>query len=306
VAQHHLMPRQSSPPPPDWIADDLGRYLERVRVHRDLSPHSVGAYDRDLRQFFAFADSRGVTDIGDVDRATMRAYLGHLHDAAYARRSIARKASSVRAYFRDATKRGTLAIDPTAGVAQPKLDRPLPKALTQRQMAAALDGVTGVEPVDIRDRAMLEILYATGVRVSELVELQVRDVGAGQTTITVTGKGRKDRLVPIGTQARHWLDRYLLEGRGRLTGDRTSDALWIGGRGSDMDARTIRRVVRRRTGTFPHAFRHSFATHLLEGGADLRSVQQLLGHVELATTQIYTAVTRHHLRETYDRTHPRA
>ena len=298
--------QQTVPDAPGWAQPELAAYLERLATQRNLSEHTVRAYDRDLRQFLEFADRSGHTEFTSIDRSTLRAYLGYLHSAGYAKRTIARKSSAVRGYFREATRRGTLSADPAAGLSRPKLDRPLPKALTQAQMAAALDAVAGDEPADVRDRALLEVLYATGLRVSELAGMRLSDVDRGVITVAVTGKGQKDRVVPIGTQARHWLDRYLLEGRSLLIGGRSSDALWIGGRGSDMDARTIRRVVRRRTGTFPHAFRHSFATHLLEGGADLRSVQQLLGHVELATTQIYTAVTRHHLRDTYDRTHPRA
>jgi site-specific recombinase XerD len=294
------------PPAPDWAAPELRAYLRRLETQRDLSPHSIAAYDRDLRQFFAFADARGVSGIDAIDRVTVRAYLAELYDQAYARRSIARKVSAVRAFFADACRRDLLRANPTEGVAQPKLDRPLPKALTQTQMAIALDAVTGSGPADLRDRALLETLYATGLRVSEVAGMRWSDVERGASTIRVTGKGRKDRVVPIGTQARHWIERYVNEGRPMLLGKATSDALWIGGRGAEMDARAIRRVVRNRTGTFPHAFRHSFATHLLEGGADLRSVQQLLGHIELGTTQTYTAITRHHLRETHDRTHPRA
>ncbi len=298
--------QRTVPETPAWIAENLSDFLRRLESQQNASAHSVAAYSRDLRQFFAFADAAGALSLPDVDRGLMRAYLVHLHEAGYARRSIARKASAIRSFFTDAVRRGVVPANPVEGVAPLKLVRPLPKALTQRQMHAALDAVTGDSPVDVRDRALVEVLYATGLRISEVTDMRLADVVGGPATVRVTGKGRKDRVVPIGAQARAWLERYVKEGRGQLLGDRTSHALWIGSRGADMDARSIRRAVRRRTGTFPHAFRHSFATHMLEGGADLRSVQQLLGHVDLATTQIYTAVTRHHLRETYDRTHPRA
>ncbi len=298
--------QRPAPVPPPWAADPLADYLARLRTQRQMSDHSVTAYRRDLGQFFCFVATLGGDSVAGVDRSVVREFVADLHAAGYARRSIARKLSAIRSFYRDAARRGLVTANPADGVSRPKLDRPLPKALTRRQMEGALEAVTGDEPKDLRDRAILETLYATGLRVSELAGLHVADVSAGQDSLVVRGKGSKVRVVPIGAQARTWLDRYVNEGRGPLLGDRTSPALWIGSRGADMDARSIRRVVRQRTGTFPHAFRHSFATHLLEGGADLRSVQQLLGHVELGTTQIYTAVTRHHLRDTYDRTHPRA
>jgi integrase/recombinase XerC len=167
-----------------------------------------------------------------------------------------------------------------------------------------LDGLDGTDPVTLRDRAILEVLYGTGLRVSELAGLTVRDV---QTELVrVRGKGDKDRVVPLAGQARAAVGRYLDGGRPRLALAASGDALWLGTRGGPLDPRGVRRVARLRLGTFPHALRHSFATHLLEGGADLRTVQELLGHVELATTQTYTAVSRHHLKATYERSHPRA
>jgi site-specific recombinase XerD len=168
-----------------------------------------------------------------------------------------------------------------------------------------LDGLSGSEADVLRDRALLEMLYGTGLRVAELASLTVDDV-RGIELLRVRGKGGRDRVVPIGGKARETLDAYLARGRPELAGPDTGRALWVGKRGGPMDPRGIRRAVRARLGTFPHALRHSFATHLLEGGADLRTVQELLGHIELGTTQLYTAVTREHLKATYDRTHPRA
>jgi integrase/recombinase XerD len=293
------------PPAPTWAQAPIAGYLERLRSQRNLSSNSIEAYDRDLRQFFAFAAELEVGAVKDVTRAEVRRYLAWLHEAGYARRSVARKMSAVRSFFTDAARRGLVSANPVEGVTQPKLDRPLPKALTRQQMSVTLDAVGGHEPSDLRDRAILEMLYATGLRVSELASLELDEIRHGDN-LRVRGKGGRHRVVPIGAQARRALDRYLKDGRPELLAGQTSQAVWIGTRGADMDARGIRRIVRRRAGTFPHAFRHSFATHLLEGGADLRSVQQLLGHIELGTTQTYTAVTRHHLRDTYDRTHPRA
>ena len=168
-----------------------------------------------------------------------------------------------------------------------------------------LDAIDETDCVSIRDRALLECLYGTGLRVSEVASMRVRDV-VGRSFLTVDGKGNKQRAVPLSSGVKRALDRYLAGPRDQLLGGRASDRLWIGVRGGDLSTRGIRRIAKDRLGSFPHALRHSFATHLLENGADLRSVQDLLGHSELATTQIYTSVTRKHLTETYERSHPRA
>jgi integrase/recombinase XerC len=168
----------------------------------------------------------------------------------------------------------------------------------------AIETIDSTTPEGLRDRALIDTLYSTGLRVSELASLSIDDVGGDM--VTVVGKGRKTRRVPVGRPAQESVRRYLGQGRPKLAGPDAGNALWVGLRGGPLGTRGIRSVVRKRVATFPHALRHSFATHLLEGGADLRSVQDLLGHTDLATTQIYTAVTRQHLRGTYDRSHPRA
>lgn len=280
-------------------------YLTRLETQRNLSAHSVAAYARDLGQFFTFSDTVGVTDVADVDRSTIRAYLADLHARDYGRRTVARKMSAVRAFFNDAARRDIVETNPADAIRQPATPRGLPRPVPAGQVAGMLDGITGEDAASLRDRAILEMLYATGLRVGELAALEVDAVRRGDV-VRVVGKGDRERVVPIGAQARAAMDRYLERGRPLLLRGRLSPKVWIGGRGADMDERGLRRIVRRRAGTFPHALRHSFATHLLEGGADLRSVQQLLGHVELDTTQIYTAVTRQHLRDTYERSHPRA
>lgn len=184
------------------------------------------------------------------------------------------------------------------------MDRPLPHALPSRTINAALDAIDTSDPAGLRDRALLETLYATGLRISELASMRITDVG--DDVVTVVGKGSKTRRVPVGKPAQQALEAYVEKGRPRIAGSEAGDALWVGVRGGGLDPRGMRRVASKRLATFPHALRHSFATHLLEGGADLRTVQELLGHTDLATTQTYTAVTRQHLRGTYDRSHPRA
>ena len=205
----------------------------------------------------------------------------------------------------DQARRGEILLNPADQVARPRRPKTLPHAVPQRVVRELLESLQGSDPLELRDRALLEVLYATGVRVSELAALRIDDV-RDQEFVRITGKGNRQRDVPLGGPAREAVGRYLAGGRPVLSGLDAEDFLWVGVRGGPMSTRTIRRAVTKRSATFPHAFRHSFATHLLEGGADLRAVQELLGHVELATTQIYTAVTRDHLKATYERSHPRA
>jgi site-specific recombinase XerD len=280
-------------------------YLERLDTERGLSGHTVDAYRRDLAQFTTMCHRLGVERLDGVERRTVRRFLSQLTTLRYSRRSVARKASSVRAFLEDAARRGEIPANPASGIPQPKRPGTLPKSIPARTLERFLDDLDGSDPVDLRDRALLEMLYGTGMRVSELAAMTVRDIGAAQF-ITVHGKGNKERAVPLGDKARQATDVYTEAGRPALVRSASGDALWLGVRGGALDARGIRRIVKNRFGTFPHALRHSYATHLLEGGADLRSVQDLLGHSELATTQIYTAVTREHLKKTYERSHPRA
>lgn len=283
----------------------VDEYLDRCRIDRGLSPHTLKAYRTDLDDFVRFSAKYGAAGLTDVDRTVVRRYLANLSTRGYASRTVARKASAVRAFFEDETKRGAVPSNPAASVPQPKRPQSLPKAVPARTLGAMLDLINGDDPVDVRDRALLELLYATGLRVSELAALTLPDV-RGRDTLHVTGKGNKDRVVPLTRTAKAAVDAYLSDGiRDALLAEPT-EALWIGVRGRPLGTRGIRRVVHARVGAFPHALRHSFATHLLENGADLRAVQDLLGHAELATTQIYTSVTRKHLTETYERSHPRA
>ncbi len=297
------MPR--IPELPDWAGGAVGDYLRRLRDERSLSPHTVDAYRRDLAQFFDFAARAGCSALDDVDRTVVRRFLAQLATRRYARRSLARKASSVRSFYADAVRRGVAAANPAAGVPQPKLPRTLPRTVPARAVAGLLDAIAGDAPQDLRDRALLELLYGAGLRVAEASSLSVADVGHGEL-LRVMGKGGRERAVPLGRHAAAAITEYLEKGRPALAKPAAGDALWVGARGGPLGARGIRRAVRARAGTFPHSLRHAFATHLLENGADLRTVQELLGHRELGTTQIYTAVTRDHLKATYERSHPRA
>lgn len=292
------------PDPPDWALEPLEEYLGRCRSQRGMSPHTVDAYRRDLSQFFDFCDRSGVTDASGVDRRLIRRWLAQLDTRGYARTSVARKASAVRAFYADALRRDRVPANPADGLHRPKQAVRLPSALRPNAVASVLDSIEGDDPVDLRDRALLEVLYASGLRVSEVSALSVSDV-RGRDQVRTRGKGGRDRVVPLGRPAQRAVAEWIERGRPMLVSEATDD-LWIGVRGGTLGVRGIRRVVRERLGTHPHAIRHSFATHLLEGGADLRVVQELLGHVDLATTQIYTHITRDHLRRTYERSHPRA
>lgn len=289
---------------PPWASGPVAGFLDRMRDQRELSSHTLDAYRRDLAQFFSYCDGEGAGSIDDVQRQHARRYLAVLSASGYSKRSMTRKASAVRSFYNDAGRRGSAVTNPFEGVSRPRLDRPLPHALPVRTVVHAIETIDPVTPEGMRDRALIDTLYSTGLRVSELASMTIDDVG--RDLVTVTGKGRKTRRVPIGRPAQESVRRYLGQGRPKLAGPEAGQALWVGVRGRPLGARGVRAVVRKHMSTFPHALRHSFATHLLEGGADLRSVQDLLGHTDLATTQIYTAVTRQHLRGTYDRSHPRA
>ncbi len=292
------------PKTPSWVSAIVNEYLARLRDQRGLAANTIDAYRRDLAQFFEYCERNGIDHIGGADRRIARRYLAFLDTLGYSRTTTSRKASSVRTFYSDAVLRGHAEVNPFVGVATPKLDKPLPRALPVRAMTSAIESIDTSGPSGLRDRAIVETLYATGLRISELASLRTRDVSGD--TVMVKGKGGKVRVVPLGRPAQRALERYVADGRPNLAGEDSGDSLWVGIRGGPMDPRGLRRVVSKHVATFPHAVRHSFATHLLEGGADLRTVQDLLGHADLATTQIYTAVTRKHLRGTYDRSHPRA
>ncbi|MCB1247624.1 MAG: tyrosine-type recombinase/integrase [Acidimicrobiia bacterium] len=280
-------------------------YLDRCATDRGLSPHTIDAYRRDLAAFAQFCDRYGVDAISDVDRVVVRRFVANLSTRGYAPRTVARRASAVRAFLADAERRDILATNPAAAVPQPKRPSTLPRSLPPAALATALDLIDGDDPVGLRDRAILEVLYGLGLRVSELVAMTV---GGSRRPdfLRVRGKGAKERSIPMLPSVRRHIDAYLGQARPRLATNASGDCLWLGVRGGPLSDRGVRHIVRSRVGSFPHALRHSFATHLLENGADLRAVQDLLGHTELATTQIYTSVTRRHMAETYERSHPRA
>jgi integrase/recombinase XerC len=295
----------------------LTAFERHLRAERGRSDNTVRAYVRDVG---AFLQGVGVTDdaaLPDLTLTDLRAWLGHVSRTGVARATLARTSASLRTFFRWCERTGRVDTDPSLRLRAPKRRRTLPPVLGQGSAAALLDvasvAADDADPVHLRDRAALELLYATGIRVGELVGLDVDDVDLGARVVRVVGKGDKERRVPFGVPARAAVETWLRDGRPALATAESGPALLLGRRGRRVDQRQVREVVHRLLGHVPdapdlgpHGLRHSAATHLLEGGADLRMVQELLGHASLATTQIYTHVTVDRLKRSYAQAHPRA
>jgi integrase/recombinase XerD len=292
----------------------VSRFLRHVAVERGLADNTLAAYRRDLGRYAEHLAAAGRTEIEDVTTQDVTGFIALVRrDEGLAASSAARMLSTVRGLHRFLEEDGIVPADVAAEVAPPKLPMRLPKAITIDEMAALLAASAGDEPVRVRDRALLELLYATGTRVSEAVALDVDDLQSGDL-IRVLGKGGKQRLVPLGSYARAALDDYLVRVRpGFAVRGTSTPALFLGPRGGRLSRQSAWLVIQEtaeRAGlakhVSPHTFRHSFATHLLQGGADVRVVQELLGHASVATTQLYTLVTADTLRDVYTTSHPRA
>jgi integrase/recombinase XerC len=299
---------------PETIRAVAERWLRGLAAERDLSPNTIAAYRSDLKQFAEWAGRAGVDRLDRVDRRLLRRFVSGLSEQRYARRSIARKASAVRSLLAWAVKTGLLDGHPAPDLGTPKLDRPLPKVLRLEEVERLLELPPLDDPVGARDRAVLELLYGSGLRVGELCGLDLDDLHLASRHVRVTGKGRKQRQVPVGEAAARALMTYIQEVRPELQAKagRANYALFLNARGMRLQRRSVNRIMEKYLGSGggrvvgPHALRHSFATHLLDNGADLRSVQELLGHENLATTQIYTHVSTERLRAVYEQSHPRA
>lgn len=312
--------------PVAWHLDEFARSLTSV------APSTVEAYGRDLRAFTTWAERLGLDGPAGVDRQVLRRHLAFMATRGQARRTIARRASALRRYFRWLTRTGRLEHDPSAGLSAPKGEARLPRVLRPDELRDLMgppddpatpgppeppDGpaTTGgpndevARAVDLRDAALLELLYGSGLRIAEATGLDVDELDIARGRVVVWGKGAKQRTVPLSEPAVRCLDRWLASGRDTLVTDVTpAGAVFLNRRGRRLTPRDARRVLDRRATepTHPHALRHTFATHLLDGGADLRVVQELLGHSDVATTQRYTHVSKERLRTVFDATHPRA
>jgi integrase/recombinase XerD len=299
----------SSPQHAVTLPEHAVDFLASVRSERGLSRNTADAYRRDLIQYQATLEEHG----GDMTADTVRAHMEGLRSAGLKTSSIARKLASIRAYHRFLVVEGLRDDDPTAAIDSPSRSSGLPKALTVEQVTAVLDAASGDDAVRRRDRAILEFLYATGCRVTELVTVDVHDIDFETRTVLLTGKGSKQRIVPVGSFAIDATERWLLDRPTFRRGDRDTGALFLSTRGNRLTRQAVWRIVRMygiAAGVAPgdlspHVFRHSAATHMVEGGADLRTVQELLGHASLSTTQMYTKVSPEHLMETIVTTHPR-
>jgi integrase/recombinase XerC len=297
------------------IRDSYSHYLVNEKA---LSVHTVRAYLGDLDSFIEHLANNGVTEITDVSLPLIRSWLATQQVRGGARTTLSRRAVSVRLFTKWATKRGYIASDVGATLATPKPHRTLPGVLTQSDAATAMDSMAtrAAEfdtPTSIRDVAIVELLYATGARVSEVCGLDLEDLDFHRNTIRVLGKGNKERMIPMGAPAVKAINTYINDARPQLANDKSARALFLGTRGKRIDQRAVRTVVYEALSALegvermgPHALRHSAATHLLEGGADLRTVQEILGHSSLATTQIYTHVSTDRLRQAFKQAHPRA
>ncbi|GLK19164.1 site-specific tyrosine recombinase XerD [Herbiconiux flava] len=294
----------------------VDRFLRHITVERGLAGNTVAAYRRDLVRYASWLDARGIGDVARIGENDIGAFTQALRSAEgeeLSAASVARILSTVRGFHRYLVEEGLVEVDVAHDVKPPKLALRLPKAITIDEMERLLTSTGGEEPIAVRDRALLELLYATGARISELVGLDVDDVQEGDM-VRVTGKGSKQRVVPVGSYARTALDAYLVRVRPTFaTRGRSTPALFLGIRGqrlSRQGAWLVIQAAAERAGlsthVSPHTFRHSFATHLLQGGADVRVVQDLLGHSSVATTQLYTHVTADTLIDMYQTAHPRA
>ena len=298
-------------------AKTLADYEHHLRAERDLSVHSVRAYLTDLQGLAAHASKLGIDDPAQLTLRSLRSYLATMQTLGKARTTLARRATSARVFTAWQARTGRAPIDAGALLASPKPHRELPVALRQTEVRELLD-LTIASLVDegalgLRDLAILELLYATGIRVGELTGIDIDDIDRSRNVVRVFGKGRKERSVPFGGPASDALELWMNRGRPDVMTEASGAALFLGSRGGRIDPRAVRRIVHERISAVegapdmgPHGLRHTAATHLLEGGADLRSVQEILGHSSLATTQIYTHVSNEHLRKAFKLAHPRA
>ena len=292
------------------------RFLKSASAERDLSPHTIAAYRSDLGQFLDWARVQGCDELGSIDRRLLRRYVADLGRRDLARRTIVRKLSAIRSFLRWAALHGLSVADQADDLSVPKLDRPLPKVMKPTDAAVLCELPPVDDPVGARDRAIIELLYGSGVRVAELCGLDLEDVDLHRQMLRVVGKGRKERRVPMTRPAEQATRRYVTEARPQLMKGKDPrplpTALFLNTRGGRLGPRSVRALLTKYSTheglspVSPHTMRHSFATHLLDGGADLRVVQELLGHESLATTQIYTHVSTERLRAVYEQSHPRA
>jgi len=291
----------------------LKQFLTYLQMGQNASPHTIKNYGNDIGQFIDYCQSQGVSSPDRVSRSLLRSYLAELDAAGYAKSSIARRVAEMHSFGDFLIQEEVLERNPFRLISAPRIPKRLPQYLTVSEIEKLLAAPDTSTPLGLRTRAIIEVLYGAGLRVSEMAALDVQDVDVAQRQVRVLGKGNKERIGLLGRQATQALRTYLTVGRPELLGQKTTDALWLNHRGGRLTTRGIALVLSKaaeqadiRTSISPHILRHTFATHLLDGGADLRVVQELLGHANLATTQIYTHVSQSRARKVYTQAHPRA
>lgn len=289
----------------------INQYIEMLWLEKGLSAHSQDSYQSDLQHFNQWLATRHVA-IEQAQRDAILDYLAWRLDKGYKARSTARLLSALRSFYRYLVREGICHTDPTALIDMPKLGQPLPKTLSEQDVEALLAAPNTEDSIGLRDKAMLEVLYACGLRVTELVSLTLEQINLRQGVLKTFGKGRKERLVPLGEEAIIWVEQYLRQARGLILSGKMSDVLFPSNRGDMMTRQTFWHRIKHHAQVAgitkplsPHTLRHAFATHLLNHGADLRVVQMLLGHSDLSTTQIYTHVAQARLQELHEKHHPR-
>ena len=288
-------------------------YLAYLTVERGLAGNTLEAYGRDLRSYVRFLTGHALTDLAETSKETVRAYLEHLYQIGRATSTISRNLAAIKSFYQFLVREGWLSVDPSEHLESPKVEKRLPHVMSLTEVEALLSQPAQDEPCSFRDKAMLEVLYATGIRVSELVSLDRTDVNLEAGYLRCLGKGSKERIVPLGSVAIRALAVYMQSGRPKLVKLAGETALFVNQHGRRLTRQGFWKIIKRYAkdanideSITPHTLRHSFATHLLENGADLRSVQEMLGHADISTTQIYTHVTRNRLKEVYQKAHPRA
>lgn len=291
----------------------VNEFINYLSVERGLAQNTLESYGRDLRQFQSYLSNSHKDLVKDSNRSTILEYLNNLQTRGRAVSTISRNLAAIKSFYQYLVRERYLEKDPAANVESPKLEKKLPKILSISEVEELLKQPNTSMPAGVRDKAMLELLYATGIRVSELISLNISDVNLDMGYIKCFGKGAKERIVPLGSIAAKCVQDYLAKGRLKLVRTYEESALFVNHHGNRLTRQGFWKIIKKyaqeaniNKDITPHTLRHSFATHLLENGADLRSVQEMLGHADISTTQIYTHVTRNHLKEVYDKTHPRA
>ncbi len=293
--------------------DMLKDFIYFLAVEKGLAKNTLESYERDLRGFLLYLKNESVSTTKDIRRSHIMGYLAHLRSKKLANSTVSRNLASIRSFFNFLMQERRIEENPAGDLESPRQEKKLPKVISMKEIDSLLKQPDELKVSGIRDKAMLELLYATGIRVTELIDLGVNDVNTESGYIRCTGKGSKERIVPVGAMAIQKVKNYIEEGRSKLVKDLKEQSLFVNQHGRRLTRQGFWKIIKKyarqaqiQKEITPHTLRHSFATHLLENGADLRSVQEMLGHADISTTQIYTQVSKSKLRDVYERAHPRA